>query len=77
MNASAIRLLESAARSMLVRPSLSETVIERAVWRLKCSVVANVAAGPRRPERVSASRAWPKLGESADIGDQRRTCGSA
>jgi hypothetical protein len=30
--------------------------IERAVWRLKCSVVANVAAGPRRPESLSAVR---------------------
>src|SRR5258708_507569 len=28
---------------MLARPLASETVVERAVWRLKCSVVANVA----------------------------------
>src|SRR3954451_1137020 len=40
---------------MLARPLASETVTARAVCRLKCSVVANVAAGPRRWPRVAAS----------------------
>jgi hypothetical protein len=51
MNASAIRLLDSAARKMLARPFDSETVVARAVCRLKCSVVATVTAGPRRSPR--------------------------
>jgi hypothetical protein len=50
---------------MLARPLASETVTARAVWRLKCSVVANVAAGPRRPERISANRA---IGETSRLG---------
>src|SRR5918995_3281242 len=41
---------------MLARPLASETVSARAVCRLKCSVVANETAGPKRGPRPSANR---------------------
>src|SRR4051812_36330434 len=40
---------------MLARPLASETVAERAVCRLKCSVVANVTAGAR-PRQLRVER---------------------
>ena len=39
---------------MLARPFASDTVSARAVCRLKCSVVANVAAGPAPGPRAAA-----------------------
>src|SRR4051812_41282357 len=42
---------------MLARPLASETVMARAVWRLKCSVVANVTAGARRSPNARAAAA--------------------
>src|SRR5262245_45964421 len=42
---------------MLARPLASETVMERAVCRLKCSVVANVTVAPRREPSCSANAA--------------------
>src|ERR671917_886909 len=55
MNASAIRLLDSAARQMIARPFASETVAARAVCRLKCSVVAKLTAAARRSPNTWAS----------------------
>src|SRR4051812_44080266 len=52
---------------MLARPFASETVIARAVWRLKCSVVANVAANPTRPPRSCASAGWADDGDGAVV----------
>src|SRR4051812_45604462 len=43
---------------MLARPLASDTVLARAVWRLKCSVVTQVIAGPRRSPSASTSRVW-------------------
>src|SRR5690349_2217064 len=43
---------------MLARPWASDTVLARAVWRLKCSVVAQLIAGPRRSPSASTSRGW-------------------
>jgi hypothetical protein len=37
---------------MLARPFASEIVAARAVWRLKCSVVAIVTAGPSRSPKL-------------------------
>jgi len=51
---------------MLARPFASETVATRAVCRLKCSVVANVTAGPRRSPNRRASRAWSDAPDAVD-----------
>src|SRR3954469_20036827 len=40
---------------MLARPFASDTVIARDTCRLKCSVVANVAAGPDPGDRAAAA----------------------
>src|SRR3954469_5664028 len=44
---------------MLARPLASETVMARAVWRLKCSVVAKATAGARRSPNARAAAASP------------------
>src|SRR5688572_25082666 len=51
---------------MMARPFASETVAALAVWRLKCSVVAHVIAGPRRSPRPCSNRACSDAGGPAD-----------